>query len=65
MLHVALVGNIINAMNKGHPLIDSSDVAPKYPSTGLPGCVHPSLNVYLGKTSKEHIYKVPLVLEKL
>ena len=64
MLHMALVGNIINAMNKGHPLIDSPDVAPKYPSIGLPGCVHPSLNVYLGKTSKEHIYNVPLVLEK-
>uniref|UniRef100_A0A1X7V109 Iminophenyl-pyruvate dimer synthase domain-containing protein n=1 Tax=Amphimedon queenslandica TaxID=400682 RepID=A0A1X7V109_AMPQE len=64
MLHLALVGNIINAMNGGHPIIDSPDVAPKYPSVGLPGCVHPSLNVHLKKISIKHIYDVPLVLEK-
>ena len=64
MLHMALAGNIINAMNKGHPLIDSSDVAPIYPSLGLPGCVHPSLNINLEKISRKHIHDVPLVLEK-
>ncbi|XP_019851178.1 PREDICTED: LOW QUALITY PROTEIN: uncharacterized protein LOC105312502 [Amphimedon queenslandica] len=64
MLHLALVGNIINAMNGGHPIIDSPDVAPKYPSVGLPGCVHPSLKVHLEKVSRKHIYTVPLVLEK-
>ena len=63
MLHLALVGNIINAMKGGHPIIDHPDVAPKYPTVGLPGCVHPSLNVNLEKVSRKHIYDVPLVLE--
>ena len=64
MLHMALVGNIIIAMKKEYPLIDSPLSAPRYPSVGLPGCVHPSLYIHLKKASLKHIYEVLQVLEK-
>ena len=65
MLHMALVGNIMNAMKIDIKLlIDSPEVAPVYPSIGLPGCVHPSLKVYLSKASLIHIYNVLQILEK-
>ena len=64
MLHMVLVSNTMIAMKKGYPLIDDPRVAPKYPSIGLPGCVHPSLHVYLRKASLKHIYEVLQVLEK-
>ena len=71
MLHMTLVGNVMNAMKdpnkkneKKHPLIDSPDVAPVYPTIGLPGCVQPSLRVYLSKASLRHIYEVLQVVEE-
>ena len=71
MLHMTLVGNVMNAMKdpkkknkRKHPLIDSPDVAPAYPTIGLPGCVQPSLRVYLSKASLRHIYEVLQVVEE-
>ena len=55
MQHMTQAANILIAVG-GSPLIDSPDIAPKYPAVGLPGGVLPSLRVSLQKLSLGHVY---------
>ncbi|WP_158892889.1 ferritin-like domain-containing protein [Amycolatopsis anabasis] len=62
MLHMALVGNILNAVG-GTPVIGRPGFVPVYPGP-LPGGVLPSLRVSLRKCSIEHIRDVFLAIEQ-
>lgn len=62
MLHMALVGNIINAVG-GKPQIDRPGFVPQYPSH-LPGGVIPELVVSLRKCSTSHIRDVFMAIEQ-
>ena len=62
MLHVALAANLLISVD-GHPVIDSADFAPSYPTVGLPGGVLPSLEVRLRRASRRHIYEVFMGIE--
>jgi hypothetical protein len=62
MLHMALVGNIINAMG-GRPQIDRPGFVPRYPSH-LPGGVLPDLVVSLRKCTVNHVRDVFMAIEQ-
>jgi rubrerythrin len=62
MLHMALVGNIINAVG-GKPQIDRPGFVPRYPSH-LPGGVLPDLVVSLRKCSTSHVRDVFVAIEQ-
>lgn len=62
MLHMALVGNLVNAVG-GRPRIGRPGFVPVYPGR-LPGPVLPDLEVRLRKCSVEHIRDVFLAIEQ-
>jgi hypothetical protein len=62
MLHLALVGNILNAVG-GTPQIGRPGLVPTYPGR-LPGPVLPDLNVRLRRCSIEHIRDVFMAIEQ-
>lgn len=62
MLHFALAGNILNAID-GHPAIDKSDFIPQFPGH-LPGGVDASLTVHLRRFSKEHVFHTFMEIEQ-
>lgn len=61
MLHLALVGNLLNAVG-GRPQIGRPGLVPTYPGR-LPAPVLPDLNVRLRKCTVEHIRDVFLTIE--
>lgn len=62
MLHMTLVGNLINALG-GSPRLNSPDFIPKYPSN-LPGTVQNDLKVGLAPFSKELLKDVFMRIEE-
>ncbi|WP_106188483.1 ferritin-like domain-containing protein [Umezawaea tangerina] len=62
MLHMALVGNLLNAVG-GRPRIGRPGFVPVYPGR-LPGPVLPDLEVRLRRCSVEHIRDVFLAIEQ-
>jgi Ferritin-like len=62
MLHMALVGNILNAIG-GSPRIGRPGFVPVYPAH-LPGGVLPNLVVTLRKCSPEHVRDVFMAIEQ-
>ena len=63
MLHLIQVANILIATGRD-PIIDSFNFVPKYPSKGLPGCVHPNLKVNLDKFNLKHVHDVFVTIEQ-
>jgi hypothetical protein len=61
MLHLALVGNLLNAVG-GKPQIGRPGLVPTYPGR-LPAPVLPDLNVRLRKCTVEHVRDVFLAIE--
>jgi hypothetical protein len=62
MFHMALAGNILNAIG-GRPMIDRSGFVPSYPGR-LPGGVRPDLTVHLRACSKKHIADCFMAIEE-
>ena len=62
MLHFVQAANILIAIG-GKVMIDGPDFVPKYPAKGLPGHVHPYLNINLRKYNLEHVHSTFLVIE--
>ena len=62
MLHFAQAANILIAIG-GEVKIDSEDVVPHYPTTGLPGGVLPSLTLTLEKFTLKHVHNDFMALE--
>ena len=62
MLHFVQAANILIAIG-GNVMIDGPDYAPKYPTKGLPGGVHPSLNINLENFNLEHVHNTFMVIE--
>ena len=63
MLHLVQVANILIATGK-KPIVDNAAFVPKYPSKGLPGCVHPNLKVNLEKFNLKHVHDVFVTIEQ-
>lgn len=61
MLHLALIGNIMNAVGVT-PRFDDPDLVPAYPGR-LPGGVMPDLEVSLGACSIERVRQVFMGIE--
>ena len=62
MLHFVQAANILIAIG-GKVMIDGPDFVPKYPAKGLPGHVHPYLNINLHKYDLEKVHNTFLVIE--
>ena len=62
MLHFAQAANTLIAIG-GEVKIDSEDVVPHYPTTGLPGGVLPNLTLTLEKFTMKHLYENFMALE--
>jgi hypothetical protein len=62
MLHMALMGNLLNALG-GEPKIDKPAFVPRYPGH-LPASVRPDITVTLRKCSKEQIHDVFMAIEQ-
>ena len=62
MLHFVQAANILIAIG-GNVMIDGPEYVPKYPTTGLPGCVHPNLKINLENYNLEHIHNTFMIIE--